>query len=203
MELITIENLVKEYVKSLFEESTADYLVYHNFSHTEKVVTRSMEIAMYYKLDERAYFIISVAAWFHDTGHLFTEMEMHEEAGVHIMRTFLDKQNISEDLIESIASCILATKQPANPSRLMEGILCDADTWHFGTREFEITDVLVKKEMQLRTGERFDNWNQLTLKLLKHHRFFTSYCRNKLSDGKKINIESLQHKIKSSFPTDF
>jgi predicted metal-dependent HD superfamily phosphohydrolase len=195
MELIATENLVKEYVSNLFTDSAPPYLIYHNLTHTEKVVDHAMEIAKYYKLDDSAYFIISAAAWFHDTGHLFTEMEMHEEAGVHIMRTFLERENINEDLIEAIAACIMATKYPTNPQKLMEGIICDADTWHFGTKEFEITDEQVKKELQLRINKNITNWYAGTLKLLKHHRFFTSYCRNKLEEGKKQNIEYVKQKM--------
>jgi hypothetical protein len=75
--------------------------------------------------------------------------------------------------------------------------ICDADTYHFGTSEFEVTDQQVKEEMLQRSNKNLTNWNQMTLKLLKQHRFFTSYCRNKLDAGKKQNIEFVQRKIKT------
>ena len=202
MEFTVTEQLVKEYVSDLFARSTPPYLIYHNLAHTEHVVNHAMELANYYKLDERAHFILHAAAWFHDVGHLITEMEMHEEAGAHIMRSVLERENIHEELIDTISACILATKYPPSPKMLMEGIICDADTWHFGTREFETTDEMMKKEMQLRTNRDLSDWNQKTLKLLKDHRFFTSYCRSRLEAGKKQNIESLQQKIKSRQSTD-
>jgi predicted metal-dependent HD superfamily phosphohydrolase len=202
MEFTETEHLVKEYVSNLFTQSAPSYLIYHNISHTEHVVNHAMEIANYYKLDERAHFILIAAAWFHDVGHLYTEMEIHEEAGAQIMRTFLERENISEELIEEISVCIMATKYPPQPKRLMEGIICDADTWHFGTKEFEVTDEQVKQEVKLRTDKNLANWYQWTLKLLKEHRFFTSYCRSKLDAGKQQNIEYVQRKIKSNLSTD-
>lgn len=197
MEYTAIEQLVKEYVITLYNSSAPPYLVYHNLSHTEHVVNHALEVADYYKLDDRAHFILVAAGWFHDTGHLFTEMDIHEQASVEIMSSFLERENINEELIDQIAACIMATKYPQQPQKLLEGIICDADTWHFGTKEFEISDDKVKHEMKLRTNDSLDNWYQKTLKLLRTHRFFTSYCRNKLDAGKQQNIEYLQRKIKS------
>jgi predicted metal-dependent HD superfamily phosphohydrolase len=195
MDLVFTETLVKEYVTDLFTRFTPPYLVYHNLVHTENVVNHAMEIAKYYQLDERANFILNVAAWFHDAGHLVAEMEVHEEAGIKMMKFFLEKENIDDTLIQTIAQCIMATKYPPDPQTLIEEIICDADTYHFGTKYFETTDEQVKREMELRTNKQFANWDQDTLKLLLTHRFFTSYCRNKLEAGKKQNIRYLERKI--------
>lgn len=197
MDLVFTENLVKEYVTDLFARLTSPYLIYHNLTHTENVVIHAKEITRYYQLGERAEFIVNVAAWFHDTGHLVAEMNVHEEAGVHIMESFLERENINDELIALIAECIMATKYPTNPKKLLEGIICDADTFHFGTKYFETTDDLVRKEMELRMHTQFPHWYENTLQLLNEHRFFTSYCRSKLAVGKEQNIRYLEEKIKS------
>jgi len=197
MDLVFIENLVKEYVTDLFARLTSPYLIYHNLTHTQNVVNHAKEITEYYELDEKTCFIISMAAWFHDTGHLVAEIEIHEEAGVHIMQSFLEKEHIDEELITSIAECIMATKYPPHPKNVMEEIICDADTYHCGTTYFEITDDQVRKEMELRKNKQFPRWHENTIQFLKHHHFFTSYCRSKLTAGKEQNIRYLEKKIKS------
>jgi predicted metal-dependent HD superfamily phosphohydrolase len=197
MDFVFTESLVREYVTGLFTRLTSPYLIYHNLTHTKNVVIHAKEITKYYQLEEKTDFIISVAAWFHDTGHLVAEMEVHEEAGVHIMQSFLEKEHIDDELITSIAECIMATKYPPNPKNRMEEIICDADTYHFGTTYFEITDDHVRKEMELRRNKQYPRWYENTIQLLKEHRFFTSYCRNKLDAGKEQNIRYLEEKIKS------
>lgn len=197
MELTYTEYLAEKYVVDLFARLASTYLAYHNLSHTERVVAHALEIAGYYKLDENDSFVLSIAAWFHDTGHLVADIESHEETSVHLMKSFLADKNIDAALIEKISQCIMATKYPPNPKTLLEEIICDADTYHFGTEYFQITDDLVKKEFQLRTNKYYTHWGENTLKLLETHRFFTSYCRNKLDKGKAANIEYVKAKIKS------
>lgn len=198
MELTQTEYLAEKYVVDLFTRLASTYLVYHNLSHTERVVVRAMEIADHYGLDEKDRFVLTIAAWFHDTGHLIADIALHEQAGVRLMRSFFIDKEIEETMIDTISACIMATKWPAVPTTLLEEIICDADTYHFGTKEFELTDELVKKEFQLRTKKNYANWYYDTLQLLKTHHFFTSYCRNKLDKGKEANIEYLEAKIRSN-----
>jgi hypothetical protein len=91
-------------------------------------------------------------------------------------------------IIDAIAGCIMATKIPHNPKTLPEKIICDADTYHFGTEDFIHTDSWLKKE--LRSGINFpiDNWDRSTLDMLIKHEYITSYCRELLNKGKQKNI---------------
>lgn len=195
MDLRQTEYLIEQYVVDLFDRLTPSFLVYHNLSHTQKVVAHAEEIANYYALDEQVMFVIRAAAWFHDTGQLVAEMAVHEEAGVQLMRTFLEEQQISEVLIEEIGRCIMATRMPSDPQTLSEDIICDADTYHFGTTEFKITDELVKEEFRLRLNRTFPDWYEGALKLLRAHRFFTTYCKKKLDIGKYNNVLYIEEKL--------
>jgi len=196
MELTQTEYLAEKYVVDLFTRLASTYLVYHNLSHTERVVVHAMEIADHYRLNEKDRFILNIAAWFHDTGHLIADIALHEQAGVRLMKSFFVDKEIDEALTDTIADCIMATKWPTAPKTLLEEIICDADTYHFGTKEFELTDELVKKEFQLRTHKNYAHWCDDTLRLLKAHRFFTAYCRDKLDKGKEANIAYMETKIR-------
>ena len=190
---------VANHVTNLFEEHPHPNLVFHNLGHTKNVVERAQEIAAHYQLSETDTLTIYVAAWFHDIGHLYTDIEKHEEKGVEIMREYMQKDaDANELLITNISGCILATKLPHSPKNTIEEILCDADTYHFGTKEFKITNKQVKKEFALRGYSMLlRDWENNTIELLEKHVFFTSYCKILLEERKRKNIEWLKRKTKN------
>ena len=91
----------------------------------------------------------------------------------------------------------MVTKFGTLPVTLNEKILCDADTWHFGTPYFQETEFLMKEEMQIRTGKAQVFWHQGSLQLLENHVYFTEYAQLLLSKGNQANIEWLKSLITS------
>lgn len=182
------------YVRRLFEELADPDLVYHNLDHTLSVVNHTNEIGAHYALDDNQLFIVEVAAWFHDTGHLVGAMSHHEEISVELMREFLMENQISRDIQDDIAKCILATKMPVHPTGLLQEILCDADTYHLGTDEFERIDQLVWQEIEIRMHQKIEDRVNRSIQFMRQHQFYTPYCRELLSEGKKKNIEMLLKK---------
>jgi predicted metal-dependent HD superfamily phosphohydrolase len=182
---------VAAFVTSLYEENPRPSLLYHNLVHTKNVVQRAEEIAAHYQLSESETMAIYIAAWFHDTGNVFAEADKHEEKSVELMKDFMHKEGIvNETVLTDIANCILATKMPQSPKNLMEEILCDADTYHFGTKDFKKTNKLLRKEYALRGYDKIvRDWRVNTVKILETHHFYTSYCRALLSSRKEQNIE--------------
>ena len=63
---------IEHYVTGLYETLQDDTLAFHNLKHTESVVDRTKEIAGHYHVNEKEMLILYTAAWFHDTGYLFT-----------------------------------------------------------------------------------------------------------------------------------
>jgi predicted metal-dependent HD superfamily phosphohydrolase len=184
---------IEKHVISLFQNNPNGKLIYHNLEHTRRVVQRTEEIASFYKqIDEETLFICRAAAWFHDTGYLFGGAANHEQESVHLMTRFFLAHDYSPAFAEKIMHTIMATKPLAVPFSPPEKILCDADTYHFGTAEFKITDQLVKREIELTTGSAPTDWTQHTIAMLKNHRFYTSYCIDRLESGKRRNIAWLE-----------
>lgn len=191
---ISLVDVVGIYVCRLFDELMEPDLYYHNLDHTLAVVKHAHEIATHYNLNEEQHYVLGVAAWFHDTGHLLGKISHHEQASINLMKEYLSAKNISADTQDAIARCIMATKMPVNPSGLLEEILCDADTWHLGTSDFERIDQLVWKEFEVRMQEKINDRNARSLQFMQQHRFYTSYCRGLLNEGKERNIELLRKK---------
>ncbi len=186
------------YVENLFEKNNNTKLLYHTLDHTKTVVERCKEIAAHYNVTEKQMLVLYIAAWFHDTGHLFTKsLKGHEEKSVEVMKKFMQENNAEQELIEEIAACIMVTKIPRNPSNLEQEIICDADTYHFGTKEFKDTDKRMREEYGLRE-EVVDKekWNEGTIEMLNNHKFYTEYCKDLLNDKKKDNIRKLEKKLK-------
>jgi hypothetical protein len=91
----------------------------------------------------------------------------------------------------------MATRAPRSPATLLEEIVCDADTYHFGTKEFKETNKLVLKELELKNGGRLDRQRAYrdAIEMLEEHTFFTSYCKDLLEEPKQKNIKKLKKKI--------
>jgi HD superfamily phosphodiesterase len=186
---------VKIFVTELFSRRHLPFLKYHNFHHTDTVVDRANEIAIHYPINDSEKFCLLTAAWFHDTGHLFNELAEHEQTGADLMSSFLKSFLIEEDLIMKISDCIMATRIPSDPKTIIEKILCDADTYHFGTKEFRLSDPKVYEEMEERLHVHIENKIYKSIHLLESHQFFTDYCQDLLNKGKQENIAFLKHSL--------
>jgi predicted metal-dependent HD superfamily phosphohydrolase len=187
---------IESYVTGLFETLQDNTLVFHNLKHTQNVVERTKEVAGHYHVTEKEMLILYTAAWFHDTGYLFTEPAKHEEMGVDVMKKFMADHTNDTELINEIEQCIMATKSPRNPANLLQQIICDADTYNLGTKEFKDTNKRVFKELKLKNGDADKlEFVKNTIKMLEHHEYYTTYCKDLLSAQKKLNMKKLKNKI--------
>ena len=190
-----IYKLVEQHVSHLFESNKKPTLFYHTLEHTQETVKRAEEIAAHYKLSEKEMLAVYIAAWFHDTGRIFTGPENHEEKSVELMKSFMQINSPETELIQIIEGCILATKRSTKPTTLLQQILSDADTYHLGTKEFKRTNKQVRKEISMDREMSKEEYDIKTLEFLESHEFYTSYCIELLNKGKEENIKKLRHKI--------
>ncbi|MEO6637145.1 MAG: Pycsar system effector family protein [Ginsengibacter sp.] len=193
MDYHKIYKRIEEYVVGLFEQMHAPNLEFHSLEHTQNVVKRTQEIAGHYKVSEDEMLILFTSAWFHDTGHLFTEPKKHEAMSSDIMRKFMKDYIEDDKIIGEIEQCIMATKFPRDPKNLLQQIICDADTYHLGTKDFKTTNKLAFEEHKSRTGESDEiKFNNETVNMLGTHQFYTNYAKDLLDKRKKKNIKKLQ-----------
>lgn len=183
----------EQYVTNIFRENHNPDLFYHNIEHTKNVVNKTQEIAGNYSLTEDEMQALFVAAWFHDTGYLNGTAEGHEARGVELMKEFLRTQEVSEEISRNAEGCIMATRSPRQPQSLIEEILCDADTYNLGSKDFAESNKLVWAELKALgaapvTRREYDD---ITYKLMEEHRFFTGYVKDLLKKGKNKNMKKL------------
>ena len=115
------------------------------------------------------------------------------------MKEFMGEQNADEATIEKIEKCILATRAPRNPLDLNAEILCDADTYQFGSKkEFKRTNKLAYDEACYFSDIKLSkhDFDEKTIKLLSEHKYYTTYCKEILNDVKKDNIKKVKKSMK-------
>jgi predicted metal-dependent HD superfamily phosphohydrolase len=195
MDAINLYKKTEQYVTAMFDEHKKPQLIFHNLQHTISVVERTKEIAGHYFLSENDMLAVYIAAWFHDTGYLFTEPKQHEAKSVELMEEFMQQHAPGVKFINVIADCIMATRPPHAHDSLLKEIICDADTYHLGTAEFKETNRKVWEEFNANgTPVTKEDWDIKTIDLLKNHQYYTKYCKDLLEKGKKKNMKKLKKK---------
>ncbi len=195
--MMNILQKAKDYVETLFKDKLSSVYSYHNFIHTTFTVNKAEEILRSTPLSEEDQEKVILALWFHDTGYIECAKN-HEEAGVKIMKNFLQQENYPENYIEDVSKLILATKITYVPQNLLEKIVKDADCSHFASHDYnDISDAL-RKEWELTNVRCYSNdeWNAGNLDMLKNkHQFYTEYAKKEWQPLKEKNIKKIEKKL--------
>jgi predicted metal-dependent HD superfamily phosphohydrolase len=192
----------QDYVSTYYKTHDTSNLLYHNLKHTQDVVAATIKIANHYQLSDDDFFIVMAAVWFHDLGYM-VDVANHEEKGAEIAAAFFEEQHVDKKHIELIINCIRATKMPQSPTTLPEQIVCDADLFHLGTKDFKDKDKLLFKEINLLHNAGLDKqqWREKSIKFLESHNYYTDYCRLLLNGTKEKNLEELKKKFEKEQKT--
>lgn len=196
MDYNNILEQARQYVRSFFDSHADERLIYHNRTHTEKVVEAAIMIAQHYQLNEKDFFTVNVSAWFHDIGYYKGGSAGHEEKGAMMAEAFLTGTGVDATVIESVKGCILATKIPQRPANLLDEIVCDADLFHLGTDGFGERNKLLRKEMEAMHHKKIskDEWRRGTIRFLESHHYHTDYCQLLLNEKKQESLNKLKAK---------
>jgi predicted metal-dependent HD superfamily phosphohydrolase len=194
-----IEQIIKEleqHVVDLFTTNANPSFAYHNLEHTKGVVKATEKIAAHYRLSDEDLLAVYAAAWFHDVGYLFSGSNEHEAAGAAAAAEYLQSKTVSNEVIEKVKGCILATKMPQSPKNLLEEITCDSDLFHLGSEKYKEVSKQMRKEKEQSEGLKIsgEEWRYENIKFLESHHYFTTYAQALLKQGKENNIKELKEK---------
>lgn len=187
-------NKVKEYCIQLLLNSSCCRLPFHNIEHTKEVVLQAELICDYLGFTEKETETVLIAAWFHDTG-LSKKYRGHEEVSKFLATEFLKGESYDDDKINTILSCIEATKMPQNPTNKYDEVLCDADIFHVATTNFFFKKLLLKREWEVNGIMKVSEveWHRVNLKFLNENHFKTKYGKEFLEKEKLINKEKVKY----------
>jgi len=187
-QMITQE--AEEYIRNLFEKEIQESLKYHDIVHTEYVAHQAGIIGQNSGLSPEEINIVTVAAWFHDSGFV-ARSDGHEEESKTISRKFLASKGMSNDFIDKVHLCIEATKMPQNPGdNILAQVLCDADMAYLSEDFYFERTSLLRKEWNLGSETKLSKkaYYQETVELFKTHSYHTEYGQKVFSEGKEKNF---------------
>ena len=188
----------EKFVINLLNEKLTPEFTYHNIPHTQLVVKKATELAELIHIDDKQKELLTIAAWFHDTGYT-KDKNNHEEASVLIAKEFLKAKGVSEDDIIAVSNIIMATKMGVVPSTTPEKIIKDADCAHIGSKNYTDTSELLRKEWELISDYKISesDWLEENITFLStKHRFFTNEAAANWEKRKGKNLAGLINRKK-------
>ena len=188
----------QEFVFNLLKEELPNTFIYHNYTHTERVLKSTRELIENSNVSKEEAEILELTALLHDVGYT-KSCDNHEEESVKIATNFLNEQNVEETKIKAIMDCIMATKFDVEPTNTLEKIIRDADASHFGKKYFDEASEFLRKELELQGRKTYTpaEWRNENIDVLTNkHTFYTEYALKNWQSRKEKNLAKLMGKKK-------
>ena len=188
----------QKYVLESLNEKLPNAFLYHNYTHTQRVVKHVKELIEAEKLNEDDAEILQLSAWFHDIGYIKGPSD-HEKNGAEIATAFLKENNYPEDKITVIANAIKATAMDVDPVTQLEKMLCDADFSHFASKNYEEVSSLLREEFKQLGLKTYSDrqWIQENIRMFnEHHKFFSLHAVEHWQPQKNKNLLELNKELK-------
>lgn len=181
------------FVSELFDKELPTTCFYHNYDHTKRVVKSTKEIIDSTNISSLEKEALLLTAWLHDTGYS-ESCENHEQHSVGIASRFLEQQNVSKELLENVSNLIMATKMEHIPSNLLEKIIRDADSSHFGKDYFNKTSELLRCEFKMNDIKSLNRsqWLKANINFFKNiHAYYTDFAKQNWGPKKEENLSQM------------
>ncbi|MGQ1910716.1 adenylate/guanylate cyclase domain-containing protein [Marinifilum sp. RC60d5] len=186
---------LEEEILTKMENELPKNLYYHNLKHTIDVITEVEIIGRKEGITEAEMLLLKTAALFHDSGFILSYSD-HEEYSVKLARHILPQFKYSENQINEIANLIMHTKHPPKPKKLLEKIMCDADLDYLGRTDFiPVSGNLYRELKENGKIKSIDEWNQLQIKFIENHTYFTQTAQNMRDVNKFKQLDKLRELI--------
>ena len=197
---MSIIQKAESYVVAQLNEKLPQSYLYHNLSHTRRVVKYVKQLIEIEKIGSNDARILELAAWFHDIGFIKSN-DNHENHSVEIAKIFLQKEKVSTATIDKIEELILATKMLNEPNNLLERIIRDADCAHLGKKfYFEVSELLREEWVELGLKKMTDvEWIEKNIEFLtKKHQYYTNYAIKNWQPTKDKHLAQLYKLLKKT-----
>ena len=192
--LIQFTNL-QEFILDKLEKELPQSLFYHNIKHTVDVVTQVELIGLGEGVSDEELLLLKTAALFHDAGHTIS-YDNHEYFSCLIARELLPEYYYTSSQIDTTCELIMATKLPPKPANMLEQIICDADLDYLGRSDMiPVSNTLFLELKEHSTIKSLKDWNNIQVKFISGHQYFTETARNLREVNKQMQIERIRNLI--------
>ena len=188
---------VQDFVSNLLKDKLSDSFIYHNFNHTSDVVKAVKVLSEKEKCTDEEIEILTVAAWFHDTGYVYG-FENHEDNSVTVATEFLKDKQKSPEYIAQVSALIKATLYNHEPQNTLEKIIKDADFYHFTTKNYCDRCELLRTEWKFVRDKKVTDleWAKENLNMLTQcHQYYTDYAKANWDALKEKNVNLIRASI--------
>jgi hypothetical protein len=161
------------------------------------VVTQAEMIGFGEDIDDENLLLLKTAALFHDSGHILG-YDDHEFFSTLIAREILPDFYYTQNQIDKICELIMATKMPPDPKNKLEEIMCDADLDYLGRSDMvPVSNMLYKELKEYSKIGSWQEWNQLQIKFITKHQYFTKTAMSLREVNKQKQIERIRKLLAS------
>jgi adenylate cyclase len=186
---------LQELVLDRLEKELPGNLYYHNIKHTVDVVTQAELIGIGEGVTDEELLLLKTAALFHDAGHMMSYAD-HELQSTKVAREILSSFFYTQAQVDTICELIMATKLPPGPKNKLEEIMCDADLDYLGRSDMVPVSNALYMELKERSMiNSMNDWNNLQMKFISRHQYFTETARNLREVNKQMQIERIRSLI--------
>ncbi|WP_083677170.1 Pycsar system effector family protein [Winogradskyella sp. J14-2] len=187
----------QKYVFNLLTDKLPNTFIYHNYTHTQRVLKSTKELIENSDVSKEEAEILELAALLHDIGYSVSA-ENHETESVKLAKIFLKEKGVDERIIAAVSACIMATKFDEKPNNKLQEIIRDADASHFGKKYFDEASEFLRKELELRGIKNYTpaEWRTENIRVLTEHNFYTEYALKNWQPRKEKNLAKLMGKKK-------
>ncbi len=183
---------MEKWVWNTLQSGLSKSYTYHNVQHITSMINDLQCFVDHYKISNYDYNLLKTAALFHDIAFIKSHIN-HEVESAMMAEEQLPKYGFNEEEIAIVKGMILATKLPQSPKTFLEQVLCDADLFYLGGKQYFDIAIGLKQEWS-NIGFLNDDleWVDAQLRFLRSHVYHTEYAQNKLEPGKKMRIKELE-----------
>lgn len=187
----------EKYIVERLEKELPDNLHYHDLRHTLDVCAAVERLALMEGVLGDDIFLLKTAALYHDAGFVH-QYSNNEEIGAELAKKVLPRFGYTDVQIEVIHQLINATKVPQQPKNHLEEIICDSDLDYLGGDEFyPIADKLKRELMERNFISSDKQWDELQIKFLETHKYFTKTAIDLRQNNKQDRIEEIKERLKT------
>lgn len=185
----------EKYILKRLQKELPDNLHYHDINHTKDVCAAVERLALMEGIEGDDIFLLKTAALYHDAGFI-KQYAKNEDIGAALAVEVLPRFGYTQEQIETIKKLISVTKIPHQPDNHLEQIICDADLDYLGGDRFHETADKLKLELMERGMVSSDKeWDELQIKFLEAHRYFTDSAKNLRRANKEKRIAEIKARL--------
>ncbi len=187
---------LRDHVFSILSADLDPRLYYHGVHHTrDYVLPAAQHLAAAEGVSGEPLTLLLTAAVLHDFGYI-KQYENNEIIAASIASDMLLEFAYSPEQIKIIKNIIMATALPQTAHNLLEQIMCDADLYHLGSKDFFIlSDDLWRELVAFGAPLSKRQWHEISIRFVQQHVYFTKTALIEQNEGKKHNLKILHQQI--------